>query len=172
MQKQHEQLKTNDFVELPKEHYEELETYISGVKDKEGSLIHILHKAQEIFGYLPKEVQLFVSRQVGIPAAKVYGVVSFYSFFTQKPVGKHKISVCMGTACFVKKAEKILDAFAAELGINKGETTEDMLFTLRDVRCVGACGLAPVVFVGDNVHGHVAVEDVKEIIQQYRKGDE
>lgn len=171
MQKQFEESKTDGLVEeLPKEHFEELAAYISEVEDKEGSLVHILHRAQKIFGYLPKEVQLFVAREIGIPASKVYGVVSFYSYFTQKPVGKYQISVCMGTACFVVKAEAVLDTFKKELSINEtNETTKDGLFTLKDVRCVGACGLAPVVFINDQVYGHVTPEDVVELVNKYRK---
>jgi len=157
---------------LPQEHYEALETYINSLKDKKGSLIHVLHKAQELFGYLPPEVQLFIARKLDIPGAKVFGVVSFYSYFTTKPVGKHKISVCMGTACFVRGAEKIVDAFKNELGVQNGETTPDGLFTLKDVRCIGACGLAPVVFLDDHVFGHVTVDGVKEILKKYRKGNE
>lgn len=157
---------------MPQEHYETLETYINSLKDKKGSLIHVLHKAQELFGYLPPEVQLFIARKLDIPGAKVFGVVSFYSYFTTKPVGKHKISVCMGTACFVRGAEKIVDAFKNELGVQNGETTPDGLFTLKDVRCIGACGLAPVVFLDDQVFGHVTVDGVKEILKKYRKGNE
>lgn len=118
-------------LNLPKEHFEALQDYISGVEDKKGSLIRVLHKAQELFGYLPNEVQLFVARQLEIPAAKVFGVVSFYSYFSTEPVGKHKISVCMGTACFVRGAEKILDEFKKELFIETGETTKDGMFTLK-----------------------------------------
>jgi NADH:ubiquinone oxidoreductase subunit E len=162
----------SDIVEvagLPKEHLEELDRYIESLEDKKGSLIHILHKAQSLFGYLSKEAQLYVARKLDIPAAKVYGVVSFYSYFATEPVGKHKISVCMGTACFVRGAEKIVDEFKKELFVENGQTTKDGQFTLKDVRCIGACGLAPVVFVDDQVYGHVTVDGVREILKKYRK---
>ncbi|MCT4621011.1 MAG: NADH-quinone oxidoreductase subunit NuoE [Marinisporobacter sp.] len=153
---------------LPKEKFEELEKYIDTLPSTKGALIEILHKAQDLFGYLPRDVQLFVSRKLGIPGAEVFGVVSFYSYFTTKPQGKHTISVCMGTACFVKGADKIIGKLKENLHINSGETTEDGLFTLREVRCIGACGLAPVVMVDEKVYGRVKEEDIDEIINTYR----
>lgn len=155
--------------ELPKEKFDELESFINSLETTKGALIEILHKAQDIFGYLPRDVQLFIARKLGIPGAEVYGVVSFYSYFTTKPGGKHTISVCMGTACFVRGADKIVEAFKQKLGIESNETTEDGLFTLKDVRCIGACGLAPVVMVDDKVYGRVKVEDVDDIINTYRQ---
>lgn len=155
--------------EFPLEKYEELESYINGLETTKGALIEILHKAQDIFGYLPRDVQLFVARKLGIPGAEVYGVVSFYSYFSTKPSGKHTISVCMGTACFVRGSDKIIERFKERLGIESNETTEDGLFTLKDVRCIGACGLAPVVMVDDKVYGRVKVEDVDNIIDIYRQ---
>jgi NADH-quinone oxidoreductase subunit E/NADP-reducing hydrogenase subunit HndA len=131
-------------------------------------LIHVLHKAQSIFTYLPLEVQLFIARQLDLPAAEVFGVVSFYSYFTTKPVGRHTISVCLGTACFVRGAEEVFKAFMDELGIKPGEITPDGLFSIKDVRCIGACGLAPVVTVGEKVYGHVGPGDVKAILDEYR----
>ncbi|BEP29164.1 NADH-quinone oxidoreductase subunit NuoE [Helicovermis profundi] len=163
------QLETMSVKNLSKEKLNELQSYIDTLDDKQGSLIHVLHKAQHLFGFLPKEVQLFVARRLDLPAAKVFGVVSFYSYFTQKPVGKHVISVCMGTACFVKGAENIIDVFKDELGIKVGETTEDKMFTLKDIRCIGACGLAPVVMIGEKVFGHVKKEDVIDIISSYKE---
>jgi NADH:ubiquinone oxidoreductase subunit E len=144
-----------------------LDSYIESIEDKKGSLIHILHKGQEIFGYLPKELQIYISRKVDVPAAKVNGVVSFYSYFTQNPRGKHTISVCMGTACFVKGSDKIMHSFMKKLDTSNNSITADGLFTVRDVRCIGACGLAPVVMVDDKVFGHVKEEDVDKIIAQY-----
>jgi len=131
-------------------------------------LIEILHKAQDIFGYLPRDVQLYIARKLGIPGAEVFGVVSFYSYFTTKPRGKHTISVCMGTACFVRGADKIIEKLKEKLGIESNEITEDGLFTLKDVRCIGACGLAPVVMVGDKVYGRVKEEELDEIINTYK----
>lgn len=160
--------KTMSVNDLPQEQFDELQKYIDTLEDKEGSLIHVLHRAQDLFGYLPKEVQLFVARKLDVPGAKVFGVVSFYSYFTQTPRGKHTISVCMGTACFVKGADKILDEFSDQLGIKNGETSEDGQFTLRDVRCIGACGLAPVVMIGEKVFGHVSKDDVTKIVTEYK----
>lgn len=153
---------------LPKEKFDELEKFIDGLETTKGALIEILHKAQHIFGYLPRDVQLYVARELGIPGAEVFGVVSFYSYFTTKPRGKHTISVCMGTACFVRGADKIVAGFKEKLGIESNEITEDGLFTLKDVRCIGACGLAPVVTVGEKVYGRVKEEDIDEIINTYR----
>ncbi|MEN1758886.1 NAD(P)H-dependent oxidoreductase subunit E [Anoxynatronum sibiricum] len=154
---------------FPQEHYDALDAYIDNLPDRKGSLIRVLHQAQEIFGYLPKEVQLHIARKLDIPGAKVFGVVSFYSYFTTEPVGKYKISVCMGTACFVRNADKVLDVLKEELSIGTGETTEDGLFTLKDVRCVGACGLAPLVLINDQIYGHVTVEDARKLVKKYRK---
>lgn len=144
-----------------------LEDYIDGLEDKEGALINVLHEAQDLFGYLPEELQLFISRKLGLTAAKVFGVATFYSFFTMEPRGKHVISVCMGTACFVKGAEKVLNEFKTQLNIKDNNTSEDGLFTIDTLRCVGACGLAPVVTVDGKVYGRVKVEDVEGIIKEF-----
>ena len=130
-----------------------------------GELINILHKAQDTFGYLPREVQEIVARQLGIPVSKVYGVVTFYSFFTMVPKGQHPISVCMGTACYVRGAEKVLDEFKRILDINVGETTADGKFSLSSLRCVGACGLSPVVLIGEKVFGRMVPGDVEKILK-------
>lgn len=148
--------------------FKELEEYISTFDDKKSSLIIILHKAQEIFGYIPKEVQEFIADKIEVPVSKVYGVVSFYNFFSMEPKGKYPISVCTGTACYVRGAEKILEAIQKELGLKLGGVTEDGLFSLDSLRCVGACGLAPVMLVGKDVHGKVKPEDVKKIIESYK----
>ena len=128
--------------------FKELENYILTLEDKKSSLIIILHKAQEIFGYIPEEVQEFIAEKIEVPVSKVYGVVSFYNFFSMEPKGKYPISVCTGTACYVRGAEKILEALQKELGLKLGGVTEDGLFSLDSLRCVGACGLAPVILVG------------------------
>lgn len=153
---------------LPKEKFDELSIYIESLETTKGALIEILHKAQKIFGFLPRDVQLFVARKLGIPGAEVYGVVSFYSYFTTKPSGKHTINVCMGTACFVRGADKIIESFKNKLGIETNETTDDNIFTFKDIRCIGACGLAPVVMVDDKVFGRVTVGNIDEIINSYR----
>lgn len=154
--------------ELSKEMYIELEKFIDELPEKTGALISVLHRAQAIFGYLPKEVQIFVGKKLGVPVSQVYGVVSFYSFFTMLPKGEHPISVCLGTACYVRGADKVLDAFKRELGIEIGETTADGKFSLDALRCVGACGLAPVVLVGEKVYGRISTaEEVKKILSEY-----
>ncbi len=148
-----------------------LEAYIDGIEEKEGCLINVLHEAQNIFGYLPAELQLFISRKLGFTAAKVFGVTTFYSFFTMEPRGKHVINVCMGTACFVRGVGKILEEFKNQLKIQDDNISEDGLFTIDTLRCVGACGLAPVVTVDGKVYGKVKVEDVEKIIKEYREGE-
>lgn len=155
---------------LDTEKLEKLDKYIDGLKKKEGALINILHEAQDIFGYLPSDVQLFIARKLDITAAKVFGVVTFYSYFTMEPRGKHTINVCMGTACFVKGADKVLEEFRKQLNIKEGKNmSEDGIFSLDSLRCVGACGLAPVVLVDGKVYGRVKVEDVSKIISEYRE---
>jgi NADH-quinone oxidoreductase subunit E len=146
--------------------FQELDSFIQNLPATDGALITVLHKAQEIFGYLPEDVQLHIAGKLGIPAAKVYGVVSFYSFFNTQPRGDYSISVCLGTACFVRGSANILAEFEKELGIKNGGTTADGMFSLNSLRCVGACGLAPVVMVNDKVHGRVKPEDTKRIIDE------
>lgn len=155
---------------LDSEKLKKLEEYIDSIEDKEGCLINVLHEAQDIFGYLPSELQLFISRKLDLTAAKVFGVATFYSFFTMEPRGKHVISICMGTACFVKGADKILEEFKTQLNIKDNNTSEDGLFTIDTLRCVGACGLAPVVTVDGKVYGRVTVDDVEKIINEYKEG--
>jgi NADP-reducing hydrogenase subunit HndA len=130
-------------------------------------LINVLQSCQEHFGYLPAEVQEVISGELGLPVAKIYGVVTFYSFFTMTPKGKHPVSICLGTACYVRGAEKVLEEFKKELGLNVGQVTKDNKFSLSTLRCVGACGLAPVVLVGDKTYGRVAPDDVRNILKEY-----
>jgi len=134
-----------------------------------GELINVLHKTQETFGYLPESVQRVIAAELKISVARIYGVITFYSFFTMKPKGKYPISVCLGTACYVRGAEKVVDEFKKELKIKVGEVTPDGLFSLDCLRCVGACGLAPVLLIGDKVHGRVEPEHVKDILGAFRK---
>jgi len=152
---------------LDREKLNKLEAYIDGLKDKEGALINILHEAQGLFGYLPEDLQLFIARKLNITSAKVFGVVTFYSYFSMEPKGKHSISVCMGTACFVKGAEKVLEEIKKQLNIKEGNNTEDGIFSVDTLRCVGACGLAPVVIIDGKVYGRVKVEDVAGILKEY-----
>jgi NADH-quinone oxidoreductase subunit E len=155
--------------QITEEKYEQLEAFINNLPEKKGALIEVLHKAQGIFGYLPQEVQLFVGEKLDIPASKVYGVVTFYSYFTTEPRGEFVINVCMGTACFVRGSGAVLDEFQKVLGIKTGETTADGKYTIEVLRCVGACGLAPVVTINDKVYGHVGPADVKRIITEYEQ---
>ena len=135
--------------------FQELAQVIEEKKDLRDPLIEILHKAQELFGYLPQHVQQFVAEKAGIPLNQVYGVVTFYNFFSTTPRGKYVINVCAGTACYVKGAPKLLQMLEEELGIKLDETTEDRKFTLSAVRCVGACSLAPVFVVGEDTFGRI-----------------
>lgn len=153
---------------LAQEKFEELSQFIDSLPSKQGELIRVLHKAQEIFGYLPKEVQYFVGRKLGVPTAKVYGVVTFYSYFTMNPKGENHISVCLGTACYVRGAEPVLDEFKKQLQIQGTETTPDGKFSLCSLRCIGACGLAPVVTIGDKVYGRVTKDMVASILKEFK----
>lgn len=158
-----------DMTTLDKTLLKELDAYINLLDgDKGEHLIHVLHKAQELFGYLPQNLQLYVARKLDLSGARVNGVVTFYSFFNEEPVGKYKISVCMGTACFVKGADKVLERVESLTKTKKNEISEDGLFTIKDVRCIGACGLAPVMTVNDKVYGKVKPNEVDEIIRYYR----
>jgi NADH-quinone oxidoreductase subunit E/NADP-reducing hydrogenase subunit HndA len=154
-------------VKLKKTDIDKLAEVCKSFNNEPGELINVLHKAQEIFGYLPSEVQEVIAQELKVPVAKVYGVVTFYSFFTMTPKGKFPISICTGTACYVRGAEKVLDEFKKELNIQVGETTADGKFSLSCLRCVGACGLAPVVLIGEKTYGRVAPDDVKQIIKEY-----
>ncbi len=133
-----------------------------------GEVINVLHKVQGEFGYLPAEVQELVAEELHIPVSRVYGSVSFYSFFTMIPKGEHPISVCLGTACYVRGAEKVLDELKRQLRIGVGEVTPDGKFSLTCLRCVGACGLAPVIEVGDKVYGRMTPDRVKDVLAEYK----
>jgi NADH-quinone oxidoreductase subunit E/NADP-reducing hydrogenase subunit HndA len=154
-------------IELRKEDVEYIKGVCNSFSNDPQELINVLKGCQEHFGYLPAEVQEVISNHLNVPVARVYGVVTFYSFFSMVPKGKHPISICMGTACYVRGAEKVLDEFKKELGINVGQVTNDSKFSLSSLRCVGACGLAPVVLVGDKTYGRVAPDDVKKILKEY-----
>ena len=159
-----------NFVSQNKKLFDELDSLIDNLPETdESALIYVLKEAQGIFGYLPKEVQLHIAGKLGVSPAKVYGVVSFYSYFSTNPVGEHKISVCLGTACFVKGSKDVLAELEKQLEIKAGETTKDLKFTIECLRCVGACGLAPVVVVDGKVYSRVTPEDVTSIINEYRE---
>ncbi|NHB69771.1 NADH-quinone oxidoreductase subunit NuoE family protein [Perlabentimonas gracilis] len=154
-------------VELKKEDVVKLKEICKSFNNEPGELINVLHKSQTHFGYLPAEVQEIIAQELNVPVAKVYGVVTFYSFFTMIPKGQHPISICTGTACYVRGAEKVVDEFKRMLSINVGETTPDGKFSISCLRCVGACGLAPVVLVGEKVYGRVSPDGVKDILKEY-----
>lgn len=156
--------------QLKEEDFEKLERYMAELEDKESALIKVLYEAQGIFGYLPKEVVLFIADKIGVPASKIYGVISFYSYFTTEPKGKCEIKVCMGTACFVCGAEKVARELENQLKVKMGGTTPDLKYSLESVRCVGACGLAPAVLVNGEVHARMAPEDVRAIIAEQPRG--
>jgi len=155
-------------VELKRRDIEKLREICQVFNNDPGELINVLHKAQHTFGYLPAEIQEVVAEALKVPLAKVYGVVTFYSFFTMIPKGIHPVSVCTGTACYVRGAEKVLDEFKRIAKIQVGESTPDGKFSLSCLRCVGACGLAPVVMVGDKVYGRVSPDGVKDILSEYQ----
>ena len=145
---------------------EQVEAICDKHGNKPGELINILHEAQSMHGYLPEEMQRVIARKLNIPASKVYGVVTFYSFFTMTPKGKHPISVCLGTACYVRGSEKLLEEIKRVLNIEVGQTTHDGKFSLDCLRCVGACGLAPVVTIGEKVYGRLQPKDVQKILEE------
>ena len=144
-----------------------LDEIIAKHKDTRGALIPVLHEAQEVYGYLPLEVQRVIAEKLNIPLAEVYGVVSFYTQFSIYPKGQYQINVCMGTACYVKGANEVLDKFRTRLSIDVGECTEDGKFSLEACRCIGACGLAPVVTINDEVYGKLTADDVDGILDDY-----
>jgi len=146
-----------------------LDACLAANKDKQGGLMPVLNESQKIFGCVPVEVQKKISEALKIPMAEIYGVITFYHQFSIEPKGDYIISVCMGTACYVKNAQKLVDEVSAELGITPGKTTPDYKFTLMATRCVGACGLAPVVLVNEDVYGRLEAKggEMKNIISKY-----
>lgn len=148
--------------------YAELDSFIAAARTQPGTLIAVLHRAQQLFGFLPEEVLTHISQGMRIPPAEAYGVVTFYNLFSTEPVGKYPVSVCMGTACYVRGADRVLSALAEELGIQAGQMTRDGLFSLEVCRCIGACGLAPVITIGGEVHGKLTEHDVPKLIAAIR----
>ena len=145
----------------------ELRAYIAEHKDEKGPLMPIMQKAQELYGYLSMDAMTLIADSLGIPVTDVYGVATFYAQFSLKPKGEYIVSVCTGTACYVKGAAEILDEVKAILGIGVGETTDDGKFTIQDTRCLGCCGLAPVMVINERVYGRLVKEDVKGILEKY-----
>lgn len=163
MQKRKTSVPFNGTKEQEKRLYEVIEEH----KNQKGALMPILQQAQEIYGYLPIEVQRIIADSMDIPLEEVYGVASFYAQFTLNPKGRYKVSVCLGTACYVKGSQKILDRISEKLSIAPGEITEDGKYSLDATRCIGACGLAPVMCVNDDVYGRLVPDDVDKILAKY-----
>ncbi|MFW6366853.1 MAG: NAD(P)H-dependent oxidoreductase subunit E [Spirochaetota bacterium] len=157
--------------EFPLEAWSTLDNVITELSQKEGALIPILQSAQQIFQYLPPSVIRYISNRLKLPYSEVAGVVSFYSYFSTVPRGKHIVRVCLGTACYVRGGKEVLSALEKELEISVGETTSDRLFTLEVGRCFGACGLAPVVMIGDTVHQRVKPSTIRQMLSEYSKED-
>jgi len=145
-----------------------IDSILSRFPETRGNLIGILHEIQNHFRYLPEEELRYVSRKTGIPITQIYSVVSFYNRFSLTPKGKHEIRVCLGTACHVKGAERVMDEIKHRLNIEKGESTDDMNFSLEEVRCIGACSLAPAVVIDADTYGDVAPKEIASILVKYK----
>ena len=146
----------------------QIEKIIERYQDEKTPLMMILSDIQNEYGYIPLEVQELVSEKTGIPVAEIYGVVTFYSFFSLTPKGKYVVGVCLGTACYVKGSQQVIDKFSEILNIKPGQTSEDGLFTLDALRCIGACGIAPALTINGKVYPKVAIADVAKIVEEYR----
>ncbi|GAB1456482.1 MAG: NAD(P)H-dependent oxidoreductase subunit E [Spirochaetia bacterium] len=146
----------------------ELQSFVREWKDKPGSLIMILHRVQQEFTFIPREAAERLARDLSMPLAKIYGVITFYHYFKTKKPGKHRLAICLGTACYLKGGQNLLEEAESILGITGQEITEDGLFSIDAVRCVGCCGLAPVLMVGDDVYGKLNKDQVPEIIAKYK----
>lgn len=160
-------MSTKRKVEITDQQMSDIIAIIDKYRDDQGALIPVLHEVQDYFGYLPIEVQKVISDELHVPLAEIYGVVTFYARFSTQPKGKYAVSVCMGTACYVKGAGKILEKFENTLGIKAGEVTDDGMFSLDACRCIGACGLAPVATVNGEVYGRLVQADVQTICDKY-----
>jgi NADP-reducing hydrogenase subunit HndA len=147
---------------------QELQKVIEKYKDTKGAVIPVLHEAQEIYGYLPIQVQKVVAEGLGVSLAEIYGIVTFYTQFSLNPKGKYNIQLCLGTACYVKGSGQIYDKLKQELGLEKDGTTEDGMFSLESCRCIGACGLAPVMMINGEVYGRLVQDDIPAILKKYR----
>ena len=147
----------------------ELKAFIEEWKGKPGNLIMVLHKVQQTYGYIPREIAIETAELLDVPLAKIYGVVTFYNFFKLQKAGKYIVQVCLGTACYLRGGDDLLKEFESQLGVGLNATTADGLFSVEAVRCLGCSGLAPVCVVNGNVHGKLEKKDVAGIIEQYRK---
>jgi NADH:ubiquinone oxidoreductase subunit E len=162
----------NDTVATDEQKLAQLKEFIGQTQQDEhpdSFLIAVLHKAQELYGYLPVAVMDEIAEEMGIPTAHIWGVATFYHYFNLTPPGQHVISICLGTACYVRGAGQILQTLKDELKIDMGQVTEDGLFSLQPARCLGACGLAPVVMIDDKIHGELTPKKMVQILNQYRK---
>ena len=155
-----------------KEKYEKLQEAIARHKGERGAVMPVLQEAMNIFGYVPQDVQEIIAEGLGVTLSEVYGVATFYSQFHLEPRGKHTISVCLGTACYVKGSQKVLDRLSEELKTPVGKTSPDGLFTLNATRCLGACGLAPVMTINDEVYGRLVPDDIPGILAKYREKEQ
>ena len=147
----------------------ELRSFVEEWKAKPGNLIMVLHRVQQTYGYIPREIAIEISSLLDVPLAKIYGVVTFYNFFKLQKAGKYIIQVCLGTACYLRGGDDLMKEFERQLGVGVNATTPDGLFSVEAVRCLGCCGLAPVVVVNGEVYGKLKKEDVAGIIEKYRK---
>ncbi len=154
---------------LAPEKFNELKSFIQEHKNQPGALMPVMQKAQEIFGYLGEEIQTCISENLDVPMTEIFGVATFYSQFALEPKGQHVISVCLGTACYVRGSQAVLDELSKELSVAVGKTTPDGVFTLEATRCLGCCGLAPVMMIGDEVYGRLVPADIAGIVAKYRK---
>lgn len=153
---------------LTKEQIDRLLEIVQKYKNDEGKVMLVLHEVQEYLGYVPYEAQKLIAKNLEVPMSDIYGVVTFYSRFSLKPVGKYKIGICLGTACYVKGADKIIDKIEQRLGIKVGETTEDGRFSIAAMRCLGACGLAPVMTINEDVYGKLELNEIDAILDKYK----
>lgn len=153
---------------ISQEKYAELDKVISELKGQGGAVMRALQAAQDIFGHVPKDVQIKIAEGLGATLSEVYGVATFYSQFALEPSGQYRIGVCLGTACYVKNSQAILDKVSQTLNTPVGKTTSDGLFTIKDTRCLGACGLAPVMMINDDVYGRLVPDDIPGILEKYR----
>lgn len=160
-------IKTKVSFQGTKQQEKELVDFIHAQGDDKGAMMPILQKAQEIYGYLPEEVQIIIAEMTGVPLSEIYGIASFYAQFTLNPKGKYQIAVCLGTACYVKGAGDILDKICEMVGCEAGSITDDGLFSIDATRCIGACGLAPVLTINENVYGRLDVAQTEQVIKEY-----
>lgn len=148
---------------------EKLEKIAKKYKNVEGGIISALHEVQDTYGYISSTAQKYLSKELNVPMSEIYGIITFYSRFSLVPKGKYNIQVCMGTACYVKGSEEVLNRFKEKLGIKEGETTSDGKFSIESVRCIGACGLAPAIVINEEVYGKMDEKKVDELIEKYSK---